>query len=319
MKYLALICCLGLSAAACGDDPERRAPLPQPSPLAPAPEPTPPGPTPPGPSIVSTGPIAFVSTRDGSPYIYLANADGSGATRLTGGEKPSWSRDGRSLAFQRGVGLFVINADGSGERWLGSGRSPDWSPDGARIVFSDAHVPGGISVMNTDGSGQRMLLRAEFVQPGDGVESPTWSPDGRRIAFVRANYDEPWQIYVMNADGSDPRRLLNDFIPTQAEPAWSPDGSMLAYETYNGIAVLNVNRPEWNPRGEGFAPDWLPDGRGLVFNDSTSPPGPGEPVGSQMRIFVRRGNSVQRLIPDAVDPTAPDYADRDVAYARTVR
>ena len=105
MKYLALVWCLGISVAACGDDPERRAPLPQPSPavVSPPPASPPPGPTPPGPSAVSTGPIAFVSTRDGSPYIYLANADGTAATRLTSGEKPAWSRDGRSLAFQRSV------------------------------------------------------------------------------------------------------------------------------------------------------------------------------------------------------------------------
>jgi hypothetical protein len=36
---------------------------------------------------------------------------------------------------------------------------------------------------------------------------------------------------------------------------------MIACETYNGIAVLNANRPDWNPRGRGFDPDWLPDGR----------------------------------------------------------
>ena len=319
MKYLALVCCLGISVVACGDDPERRSPIPQPSAVSPAPEPTPPGPPPPGPSSASIGPIAFVSTRDGSPHIYLANADGSGATRLTGGEKAAWSRDGRRLVIQRDVGIFVINADGSGERWLASGRSPDWSPDGARIVFADAYPSGGISVIGTDGSGLKLLLRGEFVQPGDSVESPTWSPDGRRIAFVRANYDEPWQIYVMNADGSDARRLLNDFIPTQAEPAWSPDGSMIAYETYSGIAVLNVNRPEWNPRGDGFDPDWLPDGRTLAFNDFTGPPGPESFLGSRMRIFVRSGNSVRQLIPDAVNPTAPDYWDSHVAYARAIR
>jgi TolB protein len=190
MKFLALVCCLGLSVVACGDDPERTAPLPQPSALPPSPAPTPPGPQP----GASTGPIAFVSTRDGSPHIYLANADGTAATRLTSGEKPAWSRDGRSLAFQRATSIFVINADGSGERWLGPGRSPDWSPDGARIVFAADTIPDGIFVLNADGSGRTKLLSGEFLQPGDGVHSPAWSPDGGRIEFVRANYDEPWDI-----------------------------------------------------------------------------------------------------------------------------
>ena len=303
MKLIALVCCLGLSVAACGDDPERRSPLPQPSPLPPEPGPTPPTPTPPGPSAVSTGPIAFVSTRDGSPSIYLANADGTAATRLTSGEKAAWSRDGRSLAFQRGGGIFVINADGSGERWLGSGRSPDWSPDGTRIVFAAGKAPGGIFVMNADGSGQTMLLSSEFVQPGDGIHTPAWSPDGRRIAFVRANFDEPWQIYVMNADGSEPRRLLNGFIPRQAEPAWSPDGSMIAYETYNGIAVLNVNSPEWNPGGVGFDPDWLPDGRSLGVQRLHRAPWPGVVPWLADEGLRQERELVRQLVPDAVDPT----------------
>src|SRR5262245_30980945 len=73
--------------------------------------------------------IAFVSTRDGGgppssfggwgAYIYLANADGSGVTRLTQGAKPTWSADGQRIAFQRWSGplgrpeIRVINADGS--------------------------------------------------------------------------------------------------------------------------------------------------------------------------------------------------------------
>lgn len=83
--------------------------------------------------------------------------------------------------------------------------------------------------------------------------------------------------------------------------------------------MLNVNRPDWNPRGVGFDPDSLPDGRTMVFNDVTGPPGPKSFLGSRMRIFVRSGKSLRQLIPDAVDPAVPDYADREVAYARATR
>ena len=48
-------------------------------------------------SPASTGPIAFVSDRDGSDQIYLANEDGSAVTRLTEGWTPTWSRDGQRL------------------------------------------------------------------------------------------------------------------------------------------------------------------------------------------------------------------------------
>ena len=69
--------------------------------------------------------IAFVSTRDGDPEVYVMNADGSSVKRLTraAGEEflVSWSPDGRKLAFQRDRStprwaFFVMNADGTGVR-----------------------------------------------------------------------------------------------------------------------------------------------------------------------------------------------------------
>src|SRR5262249_14479904 len=79
--------------------------------------------------------IAFASTRDGGgpaagwlsvPYIYVANADGSGVTRLTQGESPVWSADGQRIVFytRSGPEIRVINADGSNERVLGRGTWP---------------------------------------------------------------------------------------------------------------------------------------------------------------------------------------------------
>jgi hypothetical protein len=105
-------------------------------------------PTPPAQLAQITGRIAFVSTRDGSPHIYVA--DSASVTRLTPGERPSWSLDGRRIAFHRCSGLpvcrgpleiHVIDADGSNERVLGPGANPAWSPDGFRIAFE---WPGGM-------------------------------------------------------------------------------------------------------------------------------------------------------------------------------
>src|SRR5262245_28014917 len=97
--------------------------------------------------------IAFVSTRDGGgpapgyrsvPYVYVANADGSGVTRLTQGARPTWSGDGQRIAFHSWSGgaasggpaeIRVMNADGSNERVLGRGGYPSWSPDGTKIAF----------------------------------------------------------------------------------------------------------------------------------------------------------------------------------------
>jgi Tol biopolymer transport system component len=110
--------------------------------------------------------IAFTSNRDGNNDIYVMNADGSDAVRLTD-----------TLAAEN---------------------IPDWSPDGTRIAFEssrDGNVE--IYVMNADGSGQTRLTNFS------GQDSkPSWSPDGTRITWHRRLLGHG-QVMTMNADGTD--------------------------------------------------------------------------------------------------------------------
>lgn len=181
--------------------------------------------------------IAFASRRTGSWAIYLMNADGSGVTKLVERSSfdgsPAWSPDGTRIAFRsENEGpfgpfgrIFVINVDGTGLRQVSPEISetdykyddgPTWSPDGSRIAFGRS---GALHVINADGSGLTAFDTPELAN------YPDWSPDGTRIAYQG---DATQDIYVRNADGSNPVRLTTD--PAQEGlPRWSPDGQRLVF------------------------------------------------------------------------------------------
>jgi TolB protein len=166
--------------------------------------------------------IAFTWGEIATGDIYTVEPDGANLRRLTEEENafnPTWSPDGTQLLFlSRHEGrfqIYVINADGTNLHSITAERTPDvydaaWSPDGTQIVYWDRY---GISVLNADGTNARWLAK--------GV-SPSWSPDGREIAFV-SQEDYPWQIYIMNRDGSGLYPLTNTSDPVDGyPPAWRP-------------------------------------------------------------------------------------------------
>jgi len=186
--------------------------------------------------------IAFESNREesGDSAIYVMNADGSNVHRLIGAPTfggPWWSPEGELIAFisKRTVSsynnIYVSNLDGSKVTMLtkvGHNGGFQWSPDGTKILFTREYNWDGLNeiwVMNADGSGMTKLTEPSRAQ------RPTWSPDGTEIVFYSDRTDR-WDIFRINADGSELTRLTNEMCGSGFNPVWSPDGTQIAFESY---------------------------------------------------------------------------------------
>ena len=154
--------------------------------------------------------IAYISNSDGHRNIFIINSDGSNqrsiARQIYGCESPTWSPDCSKIAFVRDYNeIYTINSDGSELQLLFSDsahfhiRSLSWSPENGKIAFS---LNNDIYTINSDGT-----EKVNLTNTYDANIYPDWSPDGSRL--INSYYkDEIWHdIYIMNADGSNPRKI----------------------------------------------------------------------------------------------------------------
>ncbi len=130
---------------------------------------------------------------------------------------PSWTANG--IVYQSSDGL-QITQDGPSHDKNGNPvnrqvtklfihRDPSWRPDGWLIAFVDdrpSHRE--IYTIDPNGKGLTALTRpaSALIKTFPHNVAPVWSPDGQQIAFL-SNRDGDWAVFVMNADGSNQRRL----------------------------------------------------------------------------------------------------------------
>jgi gamma-glutamyltranspeptidase len=188
---------------------------------------------------------------------------------------PSWSRDGRQLAFAArldagGFDLYVVDARGGAPRRLtalpGDERWPSWLPDG-RLVFAGRD------------RGQWDLFLIDPRDPAPAMDrltdtttdetEPSVSPDGRLVAFVSPldSADGEADLWLLELSGRvavgangptrpDPVPLVRD-RGAESSPAWAPDGERLAYSVaYDGggsIRIVHVARTDAGRSGAGDA------------------------------------------------------------------
>ncbi|MEE8584208.1 MAG: hypothetical protein V3T83_05080, partial [Acidobacteriota bacterium] len=184
--------------------------------------------------------VAFSSKRGEGKELFLVDYDGFNQRTVTanGGlnKFPNFSADNERVAFVTNLPgssrweLWVQELGGKGERRVvqvptSYVSSPAFSPDGSRIAFAarGRNKPSADIYVATLSSAAPSNLTNH---PGIDT-SPSWSPTGRQIAFISDRSGTP-QVWVMDSDGSNLRRLVNEGGHCDS-PDWSPHGKLIAY------------------------------------------------------------------------------------------
>lgn len=184
--------------------------------------------------------IAFLSWEGRARGIITASRNGDNEILISNAPEdklPTWSPDGRTILFftrragDRASELYQTQADASftrteDQRYLGEGEYPSWGATDQVVFRAKGRTGVGLRLASAG------LNDIVTITDRDEDTAPALSSDGQKLVFM-SRRDGNWEIYLINADGSDLTRLTDD--PAQdGLPTWSPDGRAIAYVSNTG-------------------------------------------------------------------------------------
>ncbi len=231
-----------------------------------------------------TGQIVFVCQvfrSAASDQICVMNADGSGWRRITTRDDarhfyPSFAPEGRSV-------LFVSNMSGEKDR-LGN-------------VLYDIYEQD----LST-GALKRLTSQLGIIT------APEVSPDGAQIVFKNSD-GRLNDIWLMNRDGSNPRKIYGSQTAQGWDPVWSPDGRQILFAGYDQYFTVqlfimdadgsNVRQVTQMPKLRGRT-DWSPQGLIVTYA--------GDPWNRELYLMNTDGSNLRQLTPTGGNSQGPSFS-----------